>query len=155
MTSDMFTREYASRAQSSEARTITGIAVPYLDEIEYMPGYFEQVARDAFDPETNGPIKLFWSHSEIIGTVTDARNTPEGLEITARISETTLGNDVYALTRDGAIDRFSIGFVPVNTETTRDEDGNTHAVYTRIAVREVSLVPFPAYANAAVTDVRA
>lgn len=155
MTSDMLTREYAARAESADTRTVTGIAVPYLDEIEYMPGYFEQVARDAFDPETNGPIKLFWSHSEIIGTVTDARNTPEGLEITARISETTLGNDVYALTRDGAIDRFSIGFIPVTTETTRDEEGKTHAVYTRIAVREVSLVPFPAYANAAVTDVRA
>ena len=96
---DMLTREYAAQAQAAGDRLITGIAVPYDDEIEYMPGWFETVARDAFNPETNGPIKLFWQHSDVIGTVTDARNTPEGLEITARISETSLGNDVYALAR--------------------------------------------------------
>ena len=154
MTEQLLTREYAASAQSTDDRTVSGIAVPYGDEIEYTRGYFETVAPDAFDPETNGPIKLFWSHREVIGTVTEARNTPEGLEITARISETSLGNDAYALARDGAIDRFSIGFIPLASDTTRDEDGNTHVIHTSIAVREVSLVPFPAYANAVVTEVR-
>lgn len=152
----MLTREYAAQAQAAGDRLITGIAVPYDDEIEYSPGWFETVARDAFNPETNGPIKLFWQHSDVIGTVTEARNTPEGLEITARISETSLGNDVYALAKDGAIDRFSIGFIPIDTDTRRrDDNGAIHAVHTAINVREVSLVPFPAYENAKVTDVRA
>lgn len=154
MTEQLLTREYAASAQSSDDRTVSGIAVPYSDEIEYTRGYFETVAPGAFNPETNGPVKLFWSHRDVIGTVTEARNTPEGLEITARISETSLGNDAYALARDGAIDRFSIGFVPLASDTTRDEDGNTHVVHTSIAVREVSLVPFPAYNNAVVTEVR-
>lgn len=154
MTEQLLTREYAASAQSSDDRTVSGIAVPYGDEIEYTRGYFETIAPDAFDPETNGPIKLFWSHRDVIGTVTEARNTPEGLEITARISETSLGNDAYALARDGAIDRFSIGFISLASDTTQDEDGNTHVVHTSIAVREVSLVPFPAYNNAVVTEVR-
>ena len=154
MTEQLLTREYAASAQSSDDRTVSGIAVPYGDEIEYTRGYFETVAPGAFNPETNGPVKLFWSHRDVIGTVTEARNAPEGLEITARISETSLGNDAYALARDGAIDRFSIGFVPLASDTTRDEDGNTHVVHTSIAVREVSLVPFPAYNNAVVTEVR-
>ena len=154
MTEQLLTREYAASAQSSDDRTVSGIAVPYGDEIEYTRGYFETVAPGAFNPETNGPVKLFWSHRDVIGTVTEARNTPEGLVITARISETSLGNDAYALARDGAIDRFSIGFVPLASDTTRDEDGNTHVVHTSIAVREVSLVPFPAYNNAVVTEVR-
>lgn len=153
---DMLTREYAAQAQAAGDRLITGIAVPYDDEIEYMPGWFETVARDAFNPETNGPIKLFWQHSDVIGTVTEARNTEAGLEITAKISETSLGNDVYALAKDGAIDRFSIGFIPIDTDTRRrDDNGAIHAVHTAINVREVSLVPFPAYENAKVTDVRA
>lgn len=151
---DMLTREFAAQAQAAGDRLITGIAVPYDDEIEYMPGWFETVARDAYSPETNGPIKLFWQHSDVIGTVTDARNTPAGLEITARISETSLGNDVYALAKDGAIDRFSIGFIPIDTDTSRDDTGATHAVHKAINIREVSLVPFPAYDNAKVTDVR-
>lgn len=154
MTEQLLTREYAASAQSSDDRTVSGIAVPYGDEIEYTRGYFETVAPGAFNPETNGPVKLFWSHRDVIGTVTEARNTETGLEITARISETSLGNDAYALARDGAIDRFSIGFVPLASDTTRDEDGNTHVVHTSIAVREVSLVPFPAYNNAVVTEVR-
>lgn len=154
MTDQLLTREYAAAAQSADDRTVSGIAVPYGDEIEYTPGYFEKIAPGAFDPENNGPIKLFWQHSDVIGTVTEARNTPEGLEITARISETSLGNDAYALARDGAIDRFSIGFVPLFSDTILDEDGNTHVVHTSIAVREVSLVPFPAYNNAVVTEVR-
>ena len=154
MTEQLLTREYAASAQSSDDRTVSGIAVPYGDEIEYTRGYFETIAPGAFNPETNGPVKLFWSHRDVIGTVTEARNTPEGLEITARISETSLGNDAYALARDGAIDRFSIGFVSLASDTTRDEDGNTHVVHTSIAVREVSLVPFPAYNNAVVTEVR-
>ena len=154
MTEQLLTREYAASAQSSDDRTVSGIAVPYGDEIEYTRGYFEKIAPGAFDPETNGPIKLFWSHRDVIGTVTEARNTETGLEITARISETSLGNDAYALARDGAIDRFSIGFVPLFSDTFRDEDGNTHVVHTSIAVREVSLVPFPAYKNAVVTEVR-
>lgn len=153
MTEQLLTREYASTTRSEDNRTVSGIAVPYGDEIEYVRGYFETIAPGAFDPETNGPIKLFWAHRDVIGTVTEARNTPEGLEITARISETTLGNDAYALARDGAIDRFSIGFVPLASDT-RDEDGNTHVVHTSIEVREVSLVPFPAYNNAVVTEVR-
>ena len=153
---DMLTREYAAQAQTSGDRLITGIAVPYDDEIEYSPGWFETVARDAYNPETNGPIKLFWQHSDVIGTVTEARNTEAGLEITARISETSLGNDVYALAKDGAIDRFSIGFIPIDTDTRRrDDNGAIHAVHTAINIREVSLVPFPAYENAKVTDVRA
>lgn len=151
---DMLTREYAAQAQTSGDRLITGIAVPYDDEIEYMPGWFETVARDAYNPDTNGPIKLFWQHSDVIGTVTEARNTEAGLEITARISETSLGNDVYALAKDGAIDRFSIGFIPIDAKT-RDEHGSTHITHTAINIREVSLVPFPAYENAKVTDVRA
>ena len=151
---NMLTREYAAQAQASGDRLITGIAIPYDDEIEYMPGWFETVARDAFNPETNGPIKLFWQHSDVIGTVTEARNTEAGLEITARISETSLGNDVYALAKDGAIDRFSIGFIPIDAKT-RDEHGSTHITHTAINIREVSLVPFPAYENAKVTDVRA
>lgn len=154
MTEKLLTREYAASAQSSDDRTVSGIAVPYGDEIEYTRGYFEKIAPGAFNPETNGPIKLFWSHRDVIGTVTEARNTETGLEITARISETSLGNDAYALARDGAIDRFSIGFVPLFSDTFRDEDGNTHVVHTSIAVREVSLVPFPAYNNAVVTEVR-
>ena len=154
MTEQILTREYASQTRSEENRTVSGIAVPYGDEIEYMSGYFETIAPGAFDPDTNGPVKLFWSHREVIGTVTAARNTPQGLEISARISETSLGNDAYALARDGAIDRFSIGFVPLASDTTRDEDGNTHVIHTSIAVREVSLVPFPAYNNAVVTEVR-
>jgi HK97 family phage major capsid protein len=51
--------------------------------------------------------------------------------------------------RDGALNKFSVGFVPV--EQTRDGQTITR---TKVSLREVSVVPFPAYAGANITEVR-
>jgi HK97 family phage major capsid protein len=77
------------------------------------------------------------------------RSTEDGFEITAKVSETSLGNDVLTLMRDGALNKFSVGFVPV--EQTRDGQTITR---TKVSLKEVSVVPFPAYAGANITEVR-
>ena len=55
--------------------------------------------------------------------------------------------------RDRVIDRLSIGFIPLAFERTEDEAG-VHTTITSLDLREVSLVPFPAYDGATVTEVR-
>src|SRR5699024_8919344 len=69
-------------------------------------------------------------------------------------SETARGNDVYALLQDGTLDRMSIGFEPIEHVVTEHDDGSVSIKRTRIRVREVSLVPFPAYDGAKVASVR-
>lgn len=159
--SDLQTRDFkiapTSEADGTEdqPRTVRGLAVPYGTEIELAPGYFETIAPGALAPraETDTSLKLVYRHDEPIGLITAATETDEGIEIEARFSDTQTARDAYQLVRDGVIDRLSIGFAPLETIRTEDEKG-THTTITSLALREVSLVPFPAYETAAITEVR-
>lgn len=159
--SDLQTRDFKI-APTPEAdgtddapRTVRGLAVPYNTEIELIPGYFETIAPGALAPraETDTSLKLVYRHDEPIGLITAATETDAGIEIEARFSDTQTARDAYQLVRDGVIDRLSIGFAPLETTCTEDERG-THTTITSLALREVSLVPFPAYQTAAITEVR-
>jgi HK97 family phage prohead protease len=153
---DLQTRAFTVRAAvDAEPRTVRGLAVPYGVEIELAPGYFETIAPGALavraDDATS--LKLVWRHDEPIGLITSATETAEGIEIEARFSDTQTARDAYQLVKDGVIDRLSIGFIPLTYDRSEADDG-THTTITSLDLREVSLVPFPAYDGAHVTEVR-
>jgi len=144
----MLTRQFEMRADTAtEDRIVRGIAVPFNDPVD-VGGYKEMIAPNAVMPRDN--IKLFYGHSEPIGRVIESKDTDAGWSITAKISETSRGNEVYTLLKDGVLDRFSIGFMPME----ENEDKNGTIVRTKIDVREVSIVPIPAYEGAKVEEVR-
>jgi len=141
----METRDFAVR-YDSEQRTVQGIAVPYNETIDI--GFTkERFERGAFDSLED--VKLFYSHKEPIGRVTRGEETDDGLLIEAHISDTERGNEVHTLLRDGVLNKFSIGFEPVENE----KDGDV-VVRRKVILREVSVVAFPAYENADVLAVR-
>ena len=146
-------RPLVRAAEDGDGRTLTGVAVPFGETIELWPGLREQVAPGAvieWEPQ------LWWRHIEPIGVITSAEDTDTGWAITATISDTTQGRDAAALLRDGAVSSLSIGFIPVETLETHDEDTDTVTLtHQRIKVREVSIVPHPAYDGAVITEVRA
>lgn len=144
---ELVTREIQFRAADPLARTVEGIGVPFDTRIELWPGVTEEFARGSIEAE--GAL-LYWQHREVIGKVIEDRNTDTGWELRGRISETPRGEEALTLARDGVINKFSIGFEPI--EWRDDADG--HRVYTRARVREVSLVSFPAYETAEITQVR-
>lgn len=154
MTTKLLTRSVQLRATDTptEDRTFTGLAVPYDHEIDYFD-WFDGTEREAFErgaiAEADG-CKVFWRHGEVIGLVTDHRDTDAGWEIDGKISDTSLGRDAYALLRDGAITQLSVGFEPLEHRIT--EDGVK--VWTKVRAREVSLVPNPAYETATISAVR-
>lgn len=145
-------RELQLRAAPSgdtEAREVSGIGVPYGEVITIWGD------REMFAPgsvRADG-AKLFYRHSEPIGTVRSATDDKAGWHPTAVISQTPRGDEAYQLARDGVLDGFSVGFQPVKWHTERDEVGE-FIVYDEAIVREVSLVPFPAYPSARVETVR-
>lgn len=143
----METREFEVRLDV-ETRTITGLAVPYGQGANIGGSYVERFQAGAIDSSVQD-VKLFYQHSEPIGKVLSGRDTADGFEITAHISETARGNEVYTLLRDGVLDKFSVGFIPV--EQTRD--GNT-VTRTKVDLKEVSVVAFPAYSGASISEVR-
>ena len=154
--SDLQTRAFAIRADdAAEPRTVRGLAVPYGVEIELFDGYFETIAPGALADraEDATSLKLFYRHDEPIGLIISITETDAGIEIEARFSDTQAARDAYQLVRDGVIDRLSIGFIPLAFERTEDEAG-LHTTITSLDLREVSLVPFPAYDGATVTEVR-
>ena len=128
--------------------TVSGIAVPYDTPTDVGGWYTETIARGAVEP---GEILFYWQHEEPIGRVTRSEDRDEGLYIEARISDTATGRDALTLLRDGVITGLSIGFESI--EQTFDEKSN-HITRTKIRVREVSAVSFPAYESAQVTKVR-
>jgi HK97 family phage prohead protease len=144
------TREVELRLGTTEERTITGIAVPYGEDANIGGAYIERFAPGAIRSVED--VKIFYGHQHDdlpIGKVIEGRDTEHGFEITAKIANTALGNDVLELMRDGVINKFSVGFEPI--EQTRD--GNI-VTRTHVALREVSAVNWPAYSSAAITQVR-
>lgn len=139
-------RSVEVRSVDTDTRTIRGLAVPYNQTTE-VGGYKERFETGAFGRTQD--VKLFYGHSEPIGKVTAGRDTDEGYEIEAVISKTARGDEVYTLMRDGVLNKFSVGFLPV--EHRMDEDV---VVRTKAELKEVSVVSFPAYNGAKVEEVR-
>lgn len=133
-------------------RSISGLAVPFNTPVTILPGFSEQIAPGAITPNPRG-VKLFWQHREPIGAVTTCRETPKGLVIDAKISNTTAGRDAYELVKDGAISQFSIGFRERDYKDEKTGDGVLRT-QTGIDLMEVSLVPFPAYETTEITEIR-
>lgn len=161
MPDQLMIRSVSVRAtdDASGAREFAGIAVPWDSEIavdDWFGRYTEQVQRGAVEAAHGRDLPLvLWRHDEPIGRITAARDTDEGWEITGVLSDTPRGSEAYTLLRDGVVDRMSIGFYPVeHLESVDEATGVRHITHTRIAVREVSLVPFPAYDDATVSSVR-
>lgn len=147
-------RESKIALASNDSRTFEGLAVPYERETKLGSGYYETIAADAYQPDGGvGQIKLLWRHGEVIG-VGIATSGPDGVTIRARLSRTSAGDDAYQLVKDCAVDSLSIGFIPLEYEETWDNDNNLHVRQKRIDIKEVSLVPWPAYDDAKVTKVR-
>jgi HK97 family phage prohead protease len=145
--SEMITREFQARLVDTEERTIVGLAVPYGQEIELTGNLKERFEAGAI--QTIEDVKLFYGHEEPIGKVLEGRDTEEGYEILARISDTIRGNEVYTLLLDGVLNRFSVGFFPVKDR----KEGQT-IVRELVDLKEVSVVPFPAFEGAKITEVR-
>ena len=145
--SEMITREFQARLVDSEERTIVGLAVPYGQEIELNGNTKERFEAGAI--QTIEDVKLFYGHEEPIGKVVEGRDTEEGFEIVAKISDTPRGNEIYTLLQDDVLNRFSVGFYPVKDR----KEGQT-IVREEVTLLEVSIVPFPAFSGAKITEVR-
>ena len=144
---------------SGDGRTVHGIVVPF-DHVARVsdggPSYNEAFQRGAFAKtiaERGDRVKLLSQHDarrNPLGRATALREDAAGLYGEFRVSATAAGDEALELLRDGALDSFSVGFTPIKHER------RTGTVWrTEVALREASLVTFPAYDGALVGGVRA
>jgi HK97 family phage prohead protease len=97
--------------------------------------------------------KMYLNHdsTKAVGIVTSLVDTPGGMMYEARISETTLGNEVLVLAQDKVLDAVSVGVNP--TRFSYDEKGTM--IIESADFQELSLVPYGAFAGASVDRVAA
>lgn len=140
-------------------RTVHGIIVPFDRVARVSDGgrpYDEAFQRGAFAKtigERGARVKLLSHHnarSNPLGRATLLREDSAGLYGEFQVSNTRAGDEALELIRDGALDSFSVGFAPV-----KHEDRQGIKWRTEVALREASLVTFPAYEGALVGGVRA
>lgn len=158
--SELISRAFADlevRADTT-GRTIHGIVVPFGVTARVSdggPSYEEQFQRGAFAKtiaERGARVKLLSQHEarrNPLGRATLLREDAAGLYGEFAVSRTTAGDEALELVRDGALDAFSVGFSPIKHR----KEGKV-TVRTEVALREASLVTFPAYQDAVVTGVR-
>jgi len=133
---------------SNEERTITGRIVTWNEEGATSAGLtsFSQNSIKAKN------VKLLLEHDRTrpIGKVLSMTETPQGIDATFKIAQTTAGNDALIEAATGLRDGFSVG---VMVDAWDDTDGVM--VVSKGSLAEVSLVTDPAIASAVVTDVAA
>lgn len=139
-----------TRSIDEGTREFTAIGVPYGPVYDMGWGYRERFEKGSVD--ATGAV-LVYQHHDPIGTITGTRETDVGLEITARISHTARGDEVYTLMKDGVLKSMSIGFELI--ESREDTvDGEAVNTITKARAIEFSVVLNPAYKDARVTNVR-
>ena len=152
-----FTGDIEVRADAT-GRTVTGIVVPFERTARVSdggPSYDEAFQRGAFSKtiaERGGKVKLLSQHnsrSNPLGRATLLREDAAGLYGEFSVSRTQAGDEALELIRDGALDSFSVGFAPVKHEKRAGVLWRTE-----VALREASLVTFPAYSDALVSGLR-
>ena len=152
-----FTGDIEVRADAT-GRTVTGIVVPFERTARVSdggPSYDEAFQRGAFAKtiaERGGKVKLLSQHNartNPLGRATLLREDAAGLYGEFSVSRTQAGDEALELIRDGALDSFSVGFAPVKHEKRAGVLWRTE-----VALREASLVTFPAYSDALVSGLR-
>lgn len=111
-------------------------------------------ARSSIDLTALGAVPLLLDHepSRPIGRVTGAIDRPGGLDMAFAISATALGDEALTLVADGVRDGLSVGAIVDNYDLEPSDAGGIDTlVVTAAHLREVSLLPFPAYGTARAT----
>lgn len=142
-------------------RIVAGLAVPFgeVAEVTDRGGnpYEEAFERGAFAKTIaeRPDVKFLALHDSRnrlpLGVATLLREDHHGLYGEFKVSKTREGDDALESIRDGALNGLSVGFQPVKE---RRGDGGV-VVRTEVKLREVSAVPWAAYAGGRVLAVRA
>ena len=142
----------ASADETQPSRTITGLAVPW-DVVANLSNDVGPVKFLKGSISVDGPMpKLLEYHDDtrVIGRVTERVSSDEGLMFVATLSKTRAADDALALLADQSISAVSIGAVPLKFKRV---DGVMEVSEARMI--ELSLVSFPAYADAEIQSVYA
>ena len=147
--------KFTVKESNDDTRMIKGYASVFgnldsdMDVIN--KGAFNRSIKE-WGPEGMDRIKLVAQHdiSRPVARITQLKEDSNGLYMEAKFGTHRDGEDYYAMAKDGIINEFSVGFVPVQKE--ENEKGGYDI--SQIKLYEVSMVTVAANEEAVVTEVK-
>ena len=147
-------REFRMENAEYEGNTIRGYAAVYNSDSEWMGGFYEQIARGAFDDVLDNDTRAYFNHDEnlLLGRVssgtlrigTDAR----GLYYEVDLPNTSYANDLVELMKRGDVNQSSFAFL-IDSDRWEERDGKTYRIIEKVSrLLDVSPVSQPAYESA-------
>ncbi|MEV4350973.1 phage portal protein [Actinoplanes sp. NPDC049596] len=146
--------ERTAFAVNKEARTITGLALPYGKTAvsrgrkwEFLPGSLEYADLSR--------VKLLRDHdnSSAIGIATGFVETERGVEITFKVAPGEKGNEALSLAEFGVLDGLSVGTTDMDFYNDPQKPGVN--IVRKAHLNEVSLTAVPAFDDSRLTSVTA
>lgn len=145
-----------TQTSNDGSHVISGTAVVFDQPSEAMP-FIEYVSPLAFKNVDFSNVQLLYNHdfSSILarvdaGTLEITVDT-KGLNFTATLPDTQLGNDTFTNIQNGNLQGLSFGFTIADDSWGLDKDGNeVHTINQIDQLFELSLTPIPAYQETSV-----
>lgn len=133
----------------------------YASIFNNVDSYGEMILYDSVDcynsnndnKNNNNEIIILWQHltEYPIGKTIHISKDENGVFIKGKIlTDIKKGFETYRLMKEGVVNGLSIGFIPINSYY----DKNNIKVLSKIKICEISVVCFPANAEALITDIK-
>ena len=149
------TSKFQVKEYDDDSRIVKGYASVFnntdSDSDIILSGAYNKSIKE-WGPEGKDRIKLVAQHdiSRPVARITELKEDANGLFMEAKFGTHSDGEDYYRMTKEGIINEFSVGFVPVEKEA--NEKGGFDI--SNIKLYEVSMVTVAANDEAVVTDVK-
>ena len=150
--------EIKSSGESDDKFTFTGMATRF----ETIDSYGDLIKKGSFlntiekkHVQQKKNIKVFFNHTDVIGTVEEIKETDLGLFVKCSIAKTALGIEVRQLIEDGVIREMSIGFVAKKAKWIESKSQpDLYRIIEEIDLWEVSAVVWGAVPGTSIDSVK-
>jgi len=147
-------REFRMENAEYEGNTIRGYAAVYNSDSEWMGGFYEQIAKGAFDEVMDNDTRAYFNHDEnlLLGRVSSGTlrlgSDERGLYYEVDLPNTSYANDLVELMKRGDVNQSSFAFL-IDRDRWEERDGKTYRIIEKVSrLLDVSPVSQPAYPDA-------
>ncbi len=147
-------REFRMESAEYEGQTIRGYAAVYNSDSEWMGGFYEQIAKGAFDDVMDNDTRAYFNHDEnlLLGRVSSGTlrlsSDERGLYYEVDLPNTSYAKDLVELMKRGDVNQSSFAFL-IESDRWEERDGKTYRIIEKVSrLLDVSPVAQPAYPDA-------
>lgn len=147
-------REFRMESAEYEGETIRGYAAVYNSDSEWMGGFYEQIAKGAFDDVMDNDTRAYFNHDEnlLLGRVSSGTlrlsSDERGLYYEVDLPNTSYAKDLVELMKRGDVNQSSFAFL-IERDRWEERDGKTYRIIEKVSrLLDVSPVAQPAYPDA-------